>query len=342
MRRRAEQEREADQHEAGETAAPAPAPAAMIARLQQTAGNQAVTALLARQPAPIQYDTPPHEGGDASDLLKFLGPEEGDPLGDVFQNAGVLADSPKQTPAPGAPPKADPIADWAARTPTTNAEYAQWVIDGVPHGFVIWSPGMGAQKQMEDLAAGKTVKGVDPSQAAILGSLKTIKTLAGARVTKWRGDETKPKEPLSVGSFIRGSTGAHGGRAIDINGFDWTGANGPAQVEEALRALPPDSYGIGLPFQGQFFPKAEWLDERKKNAGDPPADITEASLQLFVGTRFTSSYKDGAWEDKEAGGQAISRLKSSTLKAAIAELNGKGYKIYVFPDNPNHIHIQNP
>jgi hypothetical protein len=251
----------------------------------------------------------------------------------------VLADSPTQTQAPA--PKADPIADWAARVPTTNAEYAQWVIDGVPLGFVMWSPGMGAQKQMEDLAAGKTVKGVDPTKPAILGSLKTIKTLAGARVTKWRGDETKPKDPLSVGSFLRGP-GAHGGRAIDINGFDWTGANGPAQVEEALRALPADSYGIGLPFQGQFFPKAEWLDERKKNAGDPPTDITDASLQKFVGTRYTSTFKDGAWEDKEAGGQAISRLKSSTLKAAIAELNGKGYKIYVFPDNDNHIHIQNP
>ena len=46
--------------------------------------------------------------------------------------------------------------------------------------------------------------------------------------------------------------------------------------------------------------------------------------------------------DKKAGGQAIDRLKSATLKAAIAELNGKGYKIYVFPDNDNHIHIQNP
>ena len=186
----------------------APAPAAMIARLQQTAGNQAVTALLARQPAPIEYDTPPHEGGDAAELLKFLGPEEGNPLGDIFQNAGVLADSPTQTqaPAPRRRPTRSPTGP--RRVPTTNAEYAQWVIDGVPLGFVIWSPGMGAQKQMEDLAAGKTVKGVDPTKPAILGSLKTIKTLAGARVTKWRGDETKPKDPLSVGSFLRGSGSA--------------------------------------------------------------------------------------------------------------------------------------
>ena len=120
------------------------------------------------------------------------------------------------------------------------------------------------------------------------------------------------------------------------------------QVEEALRALPADSYGIGLPFQGEFFPKDEWLDERKKVAeaaageGGTPAAITQASLQKWVGTRYTATFADGKWVDAKTSGQAIDRLKSATLKAAITELNGKGYKIYVFPDNDNHIHIQNP
>jgi len=72
------------------------------------------------------------------------------------------------------------------------------------------------------------------------------------------------------------------------------------------------------------------------------AKLSTKPTEKFVGTRYTSTFKDGAWEDKKAGGQAIDRLKSSTLKAAISELNGKGYKIYVFPDNDNHIHIQNP
>src|SRR3954470_24172556 len=235
------------------------APGSLIARLQQTAGNRAVTAMLAREP--LEYVAEPHEGGDASGLAQVLEqPPETMPA-EAAQTA--------TPPAPAPPVAADPIADWSARAPATNAEYAQWIIDGVPLGFVMWSPGMGAQKQMEDLAAGKKVKGTDPAKPAILGGLKTIKTLVGARVTKWRGDETKPKDPLSVGSFLRGP-GAHGGRAIDINGFDWTGANGPAQVQEALRALPTGAYGIGLPFQGQFFPRAEWLDERKKAAGEPP------------------------------------------------------------------------
>ena len=117
---------------------------------------------------------------------------------------------------------------------------------------------------------------------------------------------------------------------------------GPSRSRRRCARCRPDSYGIGLPFQGQFFPKDEYLKERKKAAGDPPPDITEPSLEKFVGTRYTSTFKDGKWEDKKAGGQAIDRLKSATLKAAIAELNGKGYKIYVFPDNDSHIHIQNP
>jgi hypothetical protein len=294
----------------------------MIARLQQTVGNRAVTAMLAREP--LEYVAEPHEGGDAAGLLAALGPADA---------AADVADA-----APPAAP--DPIGDWTGRSLATNAEYAQWIVDGAGLGFVVWSPGMGAQKQMEDLAAGKTVKGTDPSKPAVISGLKTIKALVDGRVAKWRADEAKPKDPVSVGSFIRGP-GGHDGRSIDVNGFDWTGANGPVQVEEALRALPAGSYGIGLPFQGQFFPKSEWLKERKAAAGDQ--DVTEPSLEKFVGTRYTSkNLGEGKWEDKKASGQAIDRLKSTTLKTAIADLNGKGYKIYVFPDNDNHIHIQSP
>jgi hypothetical protein len=253
-----------------------------------------VTALLARQP--LEYDTEPHEGGDASGLLDVLGPQEQGPeLADTPQ----VAAAPERAGAVSSTP--DPVGAWAAKAPATNAEYAQWVIDGVPLGFVVWSPGMGAQKQMEDLAAGKTVKGTDPAKPAILGSLQTIKALVGARVTKWRGDETKPKDPLSVGSFLRGP-GAHGGRAIDINGFDWTGANGPAQVEEALRALPAGSYGIGLPFQGQFFPKDEWLDERKKAA-------TTAAGELGVKLGWQLSELSPTVQDA----QGVSRAASDQL-----------------------------
>jgi hypothetical protein len=347
MRRRtAERELQAEREDEAPATTVAP-PAAVIARLQQSAGNHAVAAFLARQPAeamavpaPGELDTEPHEGGDASGLLALLGPQEDS----TFDAVPELADQADQAAAPQL--EADPVADWMAKAPTTNAEYAQWIVDGVTHGFVLWT-GKDSKAQMEKLAAGEKVGSTDPSKAEILGALKTIRALVSAKATKWTGDKTKAKETIGVGSFIRGAS-PHDGRAIDINKLDWTGTNGPVQVEEALRALPAGSYGIGLPFQGQFFPKEEWLDERKKAAqaaageGGTPAAISEASLQKWVGTRYTATYADGKWVDAKTSGQAIDRLKSATLKAAITELNGKGYKIYVFPDNDNHIHIQNP
>jgi hypothetical protein len=325
MRDRVRLRREA---EAPRSGAPAPA-APLITRLQQSAGNHAVAALLAREP--LDYVAAPHEGGDASQLAGILGDRAGEQL--------ALADVPEP---PGAPPpapaQADPVDEWLARKVATNAEYAKWISDGVTHGFVVWT-GRDSEAQLKKLGDNQKVGSTDPAQAEILGGLKTIRALVLGKAVKWTADRSKPKETVGVGSFIRGQS-PHDGRAIDVNGLDWTGAKGPAQVEEALRALPAGSYGIGLPFQGQFFPRDEWLDERKK--ADPPADITSPSLVKWVGTRYTSTYKDGRWEDRKAGGQAVDRLKSATLKAAIAELNGKGYSIYVFPDNDNHIHIQNP
>ena len=201
---------------------------------------------------------------------------------------------------------------------------------------------------MTDLAAGKKVSGTDPAKPAILGSLKTIKALARRKVDQVAGrrDQAEGDRSASAASSAAGSR--HGGRAIDINGFDWTGANGPVQVEEALRALPGRLVRHRSPVPGRVLPQATSSSTcarrppRRRPARQCRPRSPSASLKKFVGTRYTATYKDGAWEEKKAAGQAISRLKSATLKAAIAELNGKGYKIYVFPDNDNHIHIQNP
>ena len=310
-----------------EGAEPAPLPLSMLGRLQRGGiGNHAMAALLAR--APAELDTEPHVGGDAAGLLSLLGPPE----------AEAAAALPAE--------ETTPLADWLAGAPATNAEYAQWLVDGATHGFVLWTA-TNSKSQMTKLAAGEKVSGTDPAKAEILGALKTLKALVAAKATKWQGDQTLPKETVGIGSFIRGSS-PHDGRAIDINKLDWTGANGPVQVEEALRALPAGSYGIGLPFQGQFFGRDEFLEDRKAAAeaaageGKPPAAITTASLKKFTGSRYTAAYTDGKWVETKASGQAVGQLKSATLKAAITELNGAGYTIYVFPDNDNHIHIQNP
>jgi hypothetical protein len=341
MRRRAD-ERETERRDGEAPATVTAPPAAYIARLQQSAGNQAVAALLARQPADTEYDTEPHEGGDASELAKLL--EQGSEpaqawVRDTWDLFGSGPDD--------APVSTDPVHLWLSSKPATNQAYAQWVVDGVTTGFVVWT-GSDSEAQMKKLAANEKAGSADPKQTEILGALKTIRALVAGKAEKWKGDKTKPKETVGVGSFIRRDGGPHDGRAIDVNGLDWAGTKGPGQVEEALRALPAGSYGIGLPFQGQFFPKDEWLKERQDaavaaaGAGGTPAPITQPSLEKWVGTRFTAVFKDGKWQKTPTTGQAFDRLRSSTLKAAITELNGKGYKIYVFPDNDRHIHIQSP
>jgi hypothetical protein len=68
-----------------------------------------------------------------------------------------------------------------------------------------------------------------------------------------------------------------------------------AGVSEALQALPAGKYGIGLPFQGEFFPIDEWFDVLAKKAvddakGGDPAPITSPSLEKFVTGRYTATW----------------------------------------------------
>ncbi|MDP9294583.1 MAG: hypothetical protein M3O90_09210 [Actinomycetota bacterium] len=348
-------------------------------RLQRTAGNAAVGRVIARQPAqpPVaepeasELATQPHAGGDEGGLLSLLdaaksaGAEAAEMVGDVLGSVGeffgfgeekkpVAAPSAQPAPAPAPAPAAaaDPLKDWKDRTPTTNPEYATWILEGETHGFVEWRVAT-SKSQMQDLAAGKKVQQADPNKKTTLGALFTLQALVGGKAKKWSADTTKAKETVAIGSFLRGD--AHGtGGSIDINKFDWTGADGPKQVIEALQALPAGKYGIGLPFQGEFFPADEWFDVRAKKAvddakGGDPAPITSPFLRKFVTGRYTATWNKDKKDKKgdpapdwdfALSGSAVTRLKSADLKKAITDLKGKGVSIYVFPDNDNHIHVQ--
>ena len=115
-----------------------------------------------------------------------------------------------------------------------------------------------------------------------------------------------------------------------------------------LHDLPKGSYGIGLPFQGQFFPAGLRLERRMSaavaKAGDDgvPEAITTPSLERWTTNTYTATWnaEKHAWDTTVAGDQAVSHLRSNDLRKAIADLNKDGYSIYVFPDNDSHIHIQ--
>jgi len=351
--------------------------ASLVLRLQRTAGNAAVGRVIARQPAPAPVEEPkaselatqPHAGGDEGGLLSLLdgarsaGAEAAETVGDVLGSLGeffgfgeakqpAAAPSAQPAPAPAPAPAADPLKDWKDKTPTTNAKYAAWIVEGETHGFVEWKVAK-SKSQMQDLADGKKVKQADPSKKTTLGALFTLHALVGAKAKKWSADTTQAKETVAIGSFLRDDGHGSGG-LIDINKLDWTGPDGPKQVSEALQALPKGKYGIGLPFQGEFFPIDEWFDVRAKKAvddakGGDPAPITSPSLRKFVTARYTATWNKDKKDKKDdpapgwdfaASGSAVTRLKSADLKKAIKDLNSNGYSIYVFPDNDNHIHIQ--
>jgi hypothetical protein len=335
---------------------PAPDPRtlpALARAIQQSAGNAALQRVLARQRADVHV-IEPHEGGDDAVGLGLLAQAEPD----APVPAEVQLETGDAAPAPALP--AD-IAAWQTRKLTTNTEYAQWILDAEGHGFVTFSNPKRSKVQIESLRDGKAVVGADPSGAEVLGGLVISQAMIAERVTRWAADTNKPKVPFQMGDYIRKEKGGHStGERVDIGGFDWTGSKGPDQIITALKALPPDKYGIGLPFQGEFFPRDQWFNPQAKQAvadaekaGKTTAAVTTPLLTKGSTLKVTGTWDQNdvatipqnwdvppGWKLKHSGGSAVGSLKSATLKKGIKDLNAAGYDIYVFPDNESHLHVQ--
>lgn len=368
-----------------------PAHVAILRELQSAVGNARVSRMLATVGNLVETsqergtDVAPHEPGDTSeDLLAvasrpgglaavFGAPAEaeaeGPDLADVRVDAAP-ADEQERAPtvakAPG--PVPDPeLVRWAAVKPSTNKDMAVWLLDGEKHGFVKFWPFY--HRQLEDIAAekdtlemyvhrdkdtSKTERRSFKTGGAALPVLTFLVALTRARADRWLADTSQDKTFVEAGELIRKlPKDAHDtGKSADLfPHFDWNGANGPAQVIEVLDALPAGTYLIGLPMQGQFFPKSEYLASRQEKSiadagpGGTPADITQPSLIYWRDQFYTSKYDaaKGAkypWTDTGGGSGVATRLRSAALKADLGTLAGKGTKITVFPDYDNHIHVQ--
>jgi hypothetical protein len=301
----------------------------------------------------------PREPGDRSEDLFAVGPdvfgepEQDEPLRDVFASQDVVS---AQNATPSSVPAG--VAGWLAKHPATTPEVAQWLLDGKSHGFITFREDQ--LPQITDLAAGKsevTVATGDGSTRAAhkvnagkaLGVLTILEGLTRGRATRWTKDTTKPKSPVVTGDLIRNLktkiTDAHaGGASADLfPNFDWDGAKGPGQIIEVLGDLPPGTYTIGLPMQGEFFPKDEWLKNTQAAALAQGATETPLSLVYWQTVFWKSTYAPdkGAypWIDAAAGGLVVGHLKSGALKSAIAALKAKGTTLHVMPDYDRHIHI---
>ena len=290
----------------------------VVRSLQRLAGNGAVTAWLGQ--VSLQRD-------DAGTAVKA--PTTATP-----------------TPTPAADPAADAkalIAD--ADSLKTNSGTATWLLKAQDLGFITFTEGMKTQSNLEDLRDGKKVGNADPKDPTIFGGLATMHSLALARINRWIGDPTKAKDPIQLGSFIRtgSDAGPHGkASAIDINQGDFDGS--ADDVIAILKDLPKGSYGLGMPFQGEFFPADKNIDtmEAAEKTKPAPADVSGGLVRFTVHLykasydAKTKAYGKPAMETADA---AYTLLKSEDLKAQLKAMRTAGTTLMIFPDNNNHLHV---
>ena len=267
--------------------------------------------------------------------------------------------------APAATPP-DPVKELAERPVTTNVEYAKWLLDADAQGFVDWSFGP-TQAQVRTLADGKTVElgdvVLDPTGTDPLVGLQIAYDAVKGAIGRWRDKPGGKKQRIGLGSFLRNAKivgsgksarvgDAHAtGQMIDINDYDFSGSSGPADVLQLLRDLRPATYGLGLPFQGEFFPAEDELAAKEKASEAAAAAEKPAGEPKPVtgGIHFDTTYEYSAtwdaakkaWkEDGANSGAAEGHLKSDAFRKGLGELRKKGYGFYVFPDRRNHVHVQ--
>lgn len=347
--------------------------------------------MIARQaPEAETQGTPavaPHDPGDTSEDLHSLAGREGGLAGAFGGKAPVAqptAAPTTQTWAPVAQAAPDQtgkaqvpkeITDWFGEQPSTNATIADWLLRGKGYGFLVFTSDEAFyERQIRDISrrgtsvnVRTTVGGargtlpIDPDGR--LGVMTILEALLRGHARRWIADPSQKKTALEAGDLLRDLKGLdfpdpHAGASADLyQGFDWTGARGPAQVLQALGDLPAGNYRIGLPFQGQFFPVDRFLATRQEAAiraagpGGTPAPITQPSMIKFKNNLYTSTWNPtkrkndgtvGGYDDTPTGTQhgGVAELRSADLRRGIADLAAQGINItVVFADNNNHIHI---
>ncbi len=252
-----------------------------------------------------------------------------------------------------------------AEKPNTNQKYAKWVWKAFEQDFVKFNFSKENWKKLKD---NEKVGKVDPAKDD-MPILNIIFELVKAKIQPWvDGNGTGAKPTKTVGSFLtsggKARSGRHGkGKAIDINDLGFT--TSADEVIDTIADLPKGSYGLGFPPQGDFFdPKDElkkkkaeeskkdnpsavtgWINQwssiykstwkkietEKKNPGDPKtATAPTASTKANAGKWTTT---------KDQPGKVHTLLQSDKLKTKLTEMKSGGYTLVIFPDNPNHLHI---
>jgi hypothetical protein len=351
------------------TARPSPDRHETLLKLQRTHGNQAVQRLLSgpkisprlqRAPAPPATTTTASAPVAAPTTAPAIAPAvEAKPQTPLEQAQALVQES-----------------------PTTVKDRADWILKAADQGFVTFNTPK-ARQNLEDVRDEKKVENLDPKATGYDVPILEVEVgLAKQVAGRWiaaKGVGAKPS--IQFGSMIRSKANdPHGrGTAIDINGLNMTGSvDATVMILNDLDKSIYASYGLGFPFQGDFFDPADNLEKKKldaENSAAPvektktetsgaPASATDAgakavdkkeaqavtanvtdAVQKFASHIYQSSGTRGAdgkwtWKDtiQEAGG-AYKKLKSKTLKDTLATRRKDGITFMIFPDNDNHMHL---
>jgi len=243
---------------------------------------------------------------------------------------------------------ADPARDaakLAGEKPSTDVEYATWLLAAADAGFaVLWKD---TRATLEAFSAGKAYSGIQPSATDV--KVRALVTMFDLVLGAMRRSTSAPgatKRAVTLGSFLRDKTGPHAGAAIDLpRGM---GAGTVDEVIAMLGDLSPGHYGIGLPFSGDYFDPRDEVEAKKSAAqsaagsGGTPASVAGA-LQLDAAHTYKVEWdaERNEWKKPatDQAGAAYTLLRSSALKDLFKTMRHAGSTLVIFPDRPGHVHI---
>ena len=164
-------------------------------------------------------------------------------------------------------------------------------------------------------------------------------------MTRWTAAPTEAKKPVPFGSLLREGTSLHSGKAIDVSrSMD---AGSVAEIIAYLGDLSAATYGIGLPFNSDYFDPADELEAKKAAGGGRPEGRDARSGDGRAAARHHPDLQGGLrragkkWGDPavEKWDAAYTKIKSKDLLDQFQKMRTAGSKLIIFPDRKGHIHI---
>jgi len=246
--------------------------------------------------------------------------------------------------------------DLLNETPTTTKDRGAWMLKAEAQGFVNFNT-TAAKQNVQDIKDEKKVQNLDPKDLGYDVPILEIEIgLVKKLAHRWVDAEgIGTKSSIQFGSMIRSdSKDVHGqGKAIDINNLNMVASVTAAeQILSDLDATIHSSYGLGMPFQGDFFDPNDEIGAKQKAAQvaagkeDKTVNVVDSIVKFSAHIYKSTGTKgdDGAWTwEKKPTVQenfgAYKHLKSQLLKDKLAARRKDGITFMIFPDNDNHLHL---